>query len=534
MNLMTDPLIRAIAPTASERMSLPAVYSALMRDEIDSFPALRHHQTHLWRSFLVQLGAMAISRLETNSLPETESDWRDALRALTPDFPDDEPWSLVVEDPVKPAFMQPPSSSAEAFSADFERNGKCKKTAVSPTELDILVNANNHDQKAKTGRSVSDADCWLTALVSLQTGAGYLGRGNYGISRMNGAYGSRSAFSLSPSLRFGAGVKRDIAASLQIRSAVAAEFSMNENSGIGLLWLEPWDGGKGETLELERLDPFYVEVCRRVRLRRDGEGGLFAALAPSQARRVSSVKGVCGDLWTPVERSSSPSAQPKALTLKRTSLSTARVIDLLDGEKWERPPLLFLTKEEERLLEAGPGSRRMFFVARGLVGGQGKTDGFMESVISFRSPAARVLFGSAFEERGALLSLLRDRESQAAAVSFSLLGSVRTFAENEAALAWADRVREEVGAGFFDAAQLEWEAETEEGKSAARREWLSATIESASRILEKAFKSLPVPSADGKWRSMATAEMVFQGSLRKRKPLLDYWDSMKEREIESA
>ena len=109
-NLLSEPLIRIDAGSAyPEVASLIHIYSALMRNEVESFPALRPHQRHPWHAFLVQLGAMAMHRAGVTEPPEDAAAWIRLLRGLTPDWPDDEPWSLVDDDITKPAFMQPPA-----------------------------------------------------------------------------------------------------------------------------------------------------------------------------------------------------------------------------------------------------------------------------------------------------------------------------------------------------------------------------------------------------------------------------------------
>ena len=63
------------------------------------------------------------------------------FRGLTPNYPDDEPWQLVVDDITKPAFMQPPASS-KAKEQEY------KAAVATPDELDMLVTSKNHDLKA--------------------------------------------------------------------------------------------------------------------------------------------------------------------------------------------------------------------------------------------------------------------------------------------------------------------------------------------------------------------------------------------------
>src|SRR5664280_2434079 len=94
-NLLTTPLLRAL-PVGW--VTLPGMLACLVRDEADSFPALRPHQAPAWHMFLVQLAALGLHRAGIDVLPETEAEWAKVLRGMTPEFPNDEPWCLAVED----------------------------------------------------------------------------------------------------------------------------------------------------------------------------------------------------------------------------------------------------------------------------------------------------------------------------------------------------------------------------------------------------------------------------------------------------
>ena len=83
--------------------------------------------------------------------------------------------------------MQAPVPSDEFFEETFNRKGNIINT---PDALDILPTAKNHDVKSSRVAS-PDFDEWIFALISLQTMAGFYGRGNYGIARMNSGHGSR-------------------------------------------------------------------------------------------------------------------------------------------------------------------------------------------------------------------------------------------------------------------------------------------------------------------------------------------------------
>ena len=91
-NFLVEPLIRARHASGEiKALSLPGVYAALMRDEIDSFPALRPHQRHVWHAFLVQAGGLALLGAGTTEMPDDEAGGLKPLRGLTPQWADDSP-----------------------------------------------------------------------------------------------------------------------------------------------------------------------------------------------------------------------------------------------------------------------------------------------------------------------------------------------------------------------------------------------------------------------------------------------------------
>ena len=108
-NLIEEPIIRVEQTSgAQETMTLPQVYGALVADRIVHYPALRPHQVFAWHAFLVQAAAMGLEALEWNEPPgDDEIAWTEILRALTPDWSNDEPWSLVAP-PEYPALLQGP------------------------------------------------------------------------------------------------------------------------------------------------------------------------------------------------------------------------------------------------------------------------------------------------------------------------------------------------------------------------------------------------------------------------------------------
>ena len=517
-NIITERFVRITLAGRVRSASLPEVFAALMRDEVEAFSALRPHQRHAWHAFLVQLGAMAMDRAGVSTPPKNAEEWTALIRGLTPDYPDEEPWQLVVDDITKPAFMQPPASSKD-------KEKEFKNTVETPDELDMLVTAKDHDLKAAVAKR-AQTDDWIFALMTLQTMEGFGGAGNYGISRMNGGLGSRPAFSLVPKGGPGAHVKRDIVALLERRPALLDTYPMTDN-GAALLWTLPWDGTPGQALLASQLDPFYIEVCRRIRLRAGADGEVRGVRTSSKAARVKSkeMKGRMGDPWTPVDRKGD-----KCLTLATGGFTYKRVTDYLTSPDWEQPALLRPTQAERRSPET------MHLVARAMVRGQGKTEGYYERVVPLR-PAAIRIFGrpAGMQELG---DIARERIKQTATVQSILRYAIATFAargkggktspeQRVLATPWSDKLDEIVDYRFFDALQTEFESDNREERQSLRNEWLlNSVVDEARRVLRDATDTLPCPAIH-RYRARANAEGLFEGRMRSAKGLPFLFDDNK-------
>ena len=501
LNILMEPLIRYQPPGGkTETASLPEIYAALLADEVTAFPALRPHQRHAWHAFLVQLGAMAMHRADRDSPPETAGEWAEMIRRLTSDHPEDEPWQLVVEDITKPAFMQPPASAREK-EKDY------RNTVATPDELDMLVTSKNHDLKGSVAAQAG-ADDWIFALVTLQTMEGYGGRSNYGISRMPSGYGNRSAFSFTPSIRPDSHVKNDLEGLLEIRKSILDEYPMRDK-GIGLVWVVPWDGTKAESLLINQLDPFYIEVCRRVRLRQDS-GKLVATRANSDARRIVDAKGLVGDPWMPVSNNANPRGTPPAFLGPR-KFGYERIVDGLISPDW-KPPLL---------LNATSATGDMQLVARGMVRGEGGTGGYHERIVRLRQRTLQIFGTPGGMKR--LEDISRERINAIALVQRILRHAVSVFAaggktegiadEHRArANPWANKFTEAVDEDFFEKLQDEVNADPT-AQQTERNEWLRALVDKAERILRDATASLPCTDTR-RFRAQVQAEGVFWGRVR--------------------
>ncbi len=484
-------------------MSLPQVYEALAADAVAAFSALRSHQRHAWHAFLAQLGVVAVQRSDEARLPGTESAWRDLLRKLTPAFRADEPWRLIVDDPAQPAFLQCPAPQGLA-----EYRGRVK----TPDDLDLLVTAKNHDVKQAVAFGGA-ADDWMLALVDLQTMAGFLGAGNYGIARMNGGFSARPCLGLAPADGgVGAHLFNDMQRMLDGRNSLLssrAEY-FDPQDGRALLWLEPWDGKS--SLDLRGLDPYFIEVCRRVRLRAENRG-IVAWTAGSKTARLAAkdAHGNVGDFWTPVA-----AKDGTALSLSSVGFRYDRLARLLfDHGSFELPAAM-------RVDSMQPGRWRL--VARGVAGGQGKTDGYHErSDIAFDNRTAAAL--GQRDRRDALASLseaqiqeIREVESAlrfaiAIAASGGKAAGDLTKTDRMHANPFARRLDEVVDAKFFSALDRRFVA-ADDDRALARAEFVRYVIDTARTLLDEAIEAVPCPAV-WRYRARARAMSAFYGRLRR-------------------
>ena len=352
LNLLRDPCIRAKTVDGNiETKTLPQVYEDLFRERIVTYPALRVHQEHGWHALLAQLGALACANANETSAPTDASAWEALLRKLAPS-PNDHAWHLVGEDDALPAFLQPPMGG---HVKDY------RKTIRTPDGIDILIASKNHDIKQEVAVR-AEPDDWIFALTSVQTCAGYLGKYHYGVVRMNRGFGNRVCVALRPAEGgIGSNLRHDIAlmlaAELRDKTERASE---GAEAPIALEWLEPWDGV--EQIDLRRTAGHFVEICRRLRLRRSLRGGIVALHANAGKRRTNDgdANGAIGDFWTPIHKK-----EVKALTIGQGGFRYDLLAEVLSP-----------TYSPSPAMETTDTETRWRLTACGICRGEGKTFGY--------------------------------------------------------------------------------------------------------------------------------------------------------------
>ena len=164
-DLLQRPAFRVHATHGDDTLTLPGLMASLIRNDIISMDFVRAHQRHPVHAFLVQLGAIAMYKADLSEPPDDAETWDLMLKALTPEYPDGEPWHLVVRDITKPAFLQPPSNVPGQLR-------RYRRRSHTPDNLDVLVSSTNHDMKQNIARRAQPDD-WIAALITLQTSGGF-------------------------------------------------------------------------------------------------------------------------------------------------------------------------------------------------------------------------------------------------------------------------------------------------------------------------------------------------------------------------
>ncbi|MEM6797664.1 MAG: type I-E CRISPR-associated protein Cse1/CasA, partial [Acidobacteriota bacterium] len=341
-------------------LDLAEALERLGRGEELRFTGLRSYQHQAWFCFLVQLAAMALERAGKTTLDHPAEAWRSYVSDLDPA---PTAFHLVVQDLEKPAFFQPPvpEGALKAWRAEDH-----------PDILSVLITAKNFDVKANGFSSLPSLEDWCFALITLQTTEGFMGRGNYGIMRMNGGFASRPLIGLYPRLTWAERFRHDVEMLLARVAAKRTDFGFHPEFGLPLAWCRPWGGEKEECLKTGDLHPYVLEVCRRVRLTssrlNDAKSlRIQAHVTATKAARIDTGEqgSNLGDPWTPIRRKDSA-----AFTVSSAGFNYRTVSKIL----FERGDYAPWDALEFRATEGEPIYAFLQATARG----QGKTGGYPE------------------------------------------------------------------------------------------------------------------------------------------------------------
>src|SRR5690606_33080057 len=118
----------------------------------------------------------------------------------------------------------------------------------------------------------------------------------------NGGFSSRVFIDRVNGPGWAARFRRDLSMLIEKRTGLLQRYApyYQECGGLGLVWLEAWD--EESPITLDHLDPYFIEICRRIRLVTK-DGGIGAMTRPSESARIEAAeaKGVLGDPWAPLD-----------------------------------------------------------------------------------------------------------------------------------------------------------------------------------------------------------------------------------------
>jgi CRISPR system Cascade subunit CasA len=351
----------------------------------------------------------------------------------------------------------------------------------------MLVTAKNHDLKRAVMASAQPDD-WLFALLTLQTMEGYLGAGKYGISRMNGGFANRAALGIAPPGGPGAHLRRDLRRLLALRGKLRGATGYSADGGLALVWLPPWDGTA--SLRQDALDEWYIEICRRVRLTQH-EGVLGARTAGSKVPRILPIEGgVTGDPWSPIVVEKAGTA--KSLTVDARGFGYRRLVDFMFSDGGVQPSSL-------QQPDATDEPQGLQLVARALVRGQGKTEGYHERRVPLSRRAVRRGPGQgaatdptaeAARERVHLAGEMQDQVLKPALLSLFQNGpekiDFRDKDSNRKAGIFVHQFDVLVDQTFFEDLNLETDQDELDAQQRERSAWVGRLLGQAAELLHRA------------------------------------------------
>jgi CRISPR system Cascade subunit CasA len=368
-NLLTDPVFGMRVGTNQEWVSLPGLLAALGQGQDVILTELQAFQEFAVYSFLVYLGACVLHKSGESDPAKSQKWWRDALEELAGGL---QPWSLVDDDLLCPAFLQPPTT---------DRVLDATKKALTPDDLDMVPCSANHSRKKRLIVAPSPAH-WIYALISAQGQAGSVAEYR-GTVRATGS--GRVYVTLTPSLAMGRQFVRDVAIALDERPNLVRVFGYRNRGGQALPWTQPWTGDE-PALGADALDPFFLDIPRLIRLK--NENGRVVGYRTETKKHIEIESGT-GDLWTPV---STRHSKGLGLTLDKAQFglttSYAKVHDLaFEREKTILPASVTHHFEGDGYLIVG-----------GVVTDKGKTLGYHRRVIPVESKHVGEIGGSRLSE----------------------------------------------------------------------------------------------------------------------------------------
>lgn len=337
---------------------------------------------------------------------------------------------------------------------------------------------------------------------------------------MNSGAGSRPGVGVAQKGNIGKRWFTDLNSLQKSRKLITEKFEFLEANGIDLVWTRPWNGVS--SIPLKALDPYYIEICRRIRITFDGlRFSAYTAKTPiSRIEENALRKGVTGDPWTPINKEES-----KIMAIPKNGFNYELISKFLffDG---------LYEYGATQSVANWPDGVTLELICQGIApDGNSKTSGYHERRVPI-SPKLRLRMIGA---QRPLLAKLAQNRIQAIADMRELLekalwalfanGDENDSNKNKAVKSrvarFAQPFEQQEDGRFFDDLALQVEAEDEQ-QQAIYLQWLQGLVERAEAVLQQAFDAGP-RSGMQRYKARSAALARFHGGLRRTKtgPLVD-------------
>jgi CRISPR system Cascade subunit CasA len=261
---------------------------------------------------------------------------------------------------------------------------------------------------------------------------------------------------------------------------------------MALLWLYDWNGESG--LGFDKLEPYYIEICRRIRFT-EKNSILIMNKKSTKNCRITGAKqqnGNVGDPWIPIEKTQ----ERKALTIGKSGYRYDKLCDILFSGNYTKNICSTLYSEDRNVLLCSAITR-----------GQAKTEGLHERVLPIPKSTKNFL-----SERNDMISLISKKwiddtstaKRRLKSVLLSLLqGAPQTLKwQDKRAEKWLLEYTDRVDRIFF---RVLWEVLEGERVSVhevdsdliikAQCKWRKHLISIIEDIFKEAKRAMPIPTA---------------------------------------
>ena len=274
--------------------------------------------------------------------------------------------------------------------------------------------------------------------------------------------------------------------------------------GIGLLWTEPWDGES--SVEIAKLDPYFIEVCRRIRLDyTENLHNVYVLKKITKGPRVKAahLKGILGDPWTPVDVK-----EKKSFTASLAGFPYRKVHQLMFSDDYT-PGLTQMVSMAD--------DKELLFIGQVLTRGQGKTEGYHERYIPVPGYACQMLLNP--EKKDALFRRSERRIEAVSTLQRKVLKPAlcallqggppgKLKLNDDRVYPLLRRMDHDVDQMYFEHL---WET-LDDDEPTAFRSWLQAVADCAREHLEHAIGSCAF-STVARYRAIAMAERRFNSGM---------------------